>query len=142
MTAKRIEVLVTDLDMVGNERYDSPLRRITQIWSLDGEMIAEIDPYFPYELSRVTGRWKLKAEHNDRVIAQAKEPNALSHPPLDLLACYYLWHRNRIWDKGDTVRTFAEAHGVSPKDLRDEIQRQAGEDADQIRDKQRRHDPV
>jgi len=50
-------------------------------------------------------------------------------PSLDLLACYFLWHRRKIWDKGDTIRTFAEAHGVSPKDLNDEIERQAGDAA-------------
>lgn len=42
--AKLIKVLVTTLTLKGNGKKDDPYRRITQYWSLEGELLAEVDP--------------------------------------------------------------------------------------------------
>jgi hypothetical protein len=45
VSAKLIQVIVTDIECRG--RGDSPadpMRRITQYWSTDGELLAEVDP--------------------------------------------------------------------------------------------------
>ena len=41
--ARLIEVIVTNLELRGNGK-DDPYRRITQYWSLDGKLLAEVDP--------------------------------------------------------------------------------------------------
>jgi len=43
MGAKLTQVIETDLTRYGNGK-DSPIRLIKQIWSTEGELIAEIDP--------------------------------------------------------------------------------------------------
>lgn len=40
-----IEILVTQLTVRGDGTEDNPNRRITQFWTLDGEMICEFDNY-------------------------------------------------------------------------------------------------
>ena len=42
--AKVIRVIVTDLDIWGEGTEESPMRRILQYWTLDGMLLAEIDP--------------------------------------------------------------------------------------------------
>ena len=42
-TAKLQEVIVTDIKRRGNGK-DDPIRIITQYWSKDGELLAEVDP--------------------------------------------------------------------------------------------------
>lgn len=42
-TAKVIQVIVTTLKLKGDGKLD-PYRIITQYWSLDGELLAEVDP--------------------------------------------------------------------------------------------------
>jgi hypothetical protein len=41
--AKVIEVIQTTLEVRGNGK-DTPLRVITQYWSLQGDLLAEVDP--------------------------------------------------------------------------------------------------
>lgn len=43
--AKLIQVIVTELELRGKGTEGSPLRRITQYWSTDGELLAEKDPF-------------------------------------------------------------------------------------------------
>jgi hypothetical protein len=42
--AKVIQVIRTELTVRGDGTDDSPVRRIVQFWSLDGELLAEVDP--------------------------------------------------------------------------------------------------
>lgn len=44
MSAKVIRVIETKMGKRGNGR-DDPLRTLTQYWSEEGEMLAEVDPY-------------------------------------------------------------------------------------------------
>ncbi len=43
MSAKVILVIETSLELRGNG-VDDPYRRVTQYWSLDGKLLAEVDP--------------------------------------------------------------------------------------------------
>ena len=43
-TAKVIQVIVTDILRRGTGTAADPIRIITQYWSLDGELLAEVDP--------------------------------------------------------------------------------------------------
>jgi hypothetical protein len=43
--ARVAQVILTDLVERGGAVEGDPLRRVTQIWSLDGTLLAEIDPY-------------------------------------------------------------------------------------------------
>lgn len=43
-TAKVIQVIQTSLSSRGDGTRDNHMRRITQYWSLDGELLAEVDP--------------------------------------------------------------------------------------------------
>jgi len=49
MTVKLIQVIVTDLELKGASLMEQDrgdvARRITQYWSLEGELLAEVDPY-------------------------------------------------------------------------------------------------
>lgn len=45
MNAKVIKVIRTDLDVRGKGTPESPIRRIVQFWTLDGELLAEVDPF-------------------------------------------------------------------------------------------------
>lgn len=47
MSAKVIPVIVTDLATRGAGVEGDPVRRIRQIWSLDGQLLAEVDPCAP-----------------------------------------------------------------------------------------------
>jgi hypothetical protein len=42
-----IRVVRTELDLRGDGTRDSPSRRVTQYWSLDGMLLAEVDPCTP-----------------------------------------------------------------------------------------------
>ena len=44
MNAKLQQVIITDLDMVGNGK-DDPYRRLLQCWSLDGRLLFQKDPW-------------------------------------------------------------------------------------------------
>lgn len=44
MTARLIQVIQTDLLVRGKGTEDDPMRRITQYYSIDGELLAENDP--------------------------------------------------------------------------------------------------
>jgi hypothetical protein len=39
-----IQVVRTELELRGDGTRDSPMRRLTQFWSLDGVLLAEVDP--------------------------------------------------------------------------------------------------
>ena len=43
-TARIVRVIETTLEVRGTGDEGSPLRRITQYWSLDGQLLAEADP--------------------------------------------------------------------------------------------------
>lgn len=43
MSARVIQVIETTLKIKGNGK-DTPIRQITQYWSLDGNLLAEVDP--------------------------------------------------------------------------------------------------
>lgn len=43
MEAKVIQVIETNLYRRGNGK-DTPIRQIVQYWSLDGKLLAEVDP--------------------------------------------------------------------------------------------------
>lgn len=43
-SARVMQVIVTDLTERGAGTEADPVRRITQIWGLDGTLVAEIDP--------------------------------------------------------------------------------------------------
>ncbi len=45
MNARLIQVIVTDLDLRGMGTPEDPIRRVTQYWSTDGELLAENDEY-------------------------------------------------------------------------------------------------
>lgn len=52
--AKVIQVIVTTLTRRGTGKdADSPIRIVTQYWSLDGELLAEVDPCPPTPLREV-----------------------------------------------------------------------------------------
>jgi hypothetical protein len=42
--ARVIAVIVTTLTRRGTGKDESPIRIVTQYWSLDGEFLAEVDP--------------------------------------------------------------------------------------------------
>jgi len=42
--AKVIQVIETTLDIRGHGTEKDPYRRITQYWTLDGTLLAEVDP--------------------------------------------------------------------------------------------------
>lgn len=44
MDASLQELIVTDLELRGSGTRYSPIRRITQIWDREGDLIAEFDP--------------------------------------------------------------------------------------------------
>lgn len=45
MNAKVVRVIVTELELRGDGKSDrSPMRRVMQFWSLDGNLLAEVDP--------------------------------------------------------------------------------------------------
>ena len=39
------ELIVTNLTLRGKGEEGSPLRRIRQVWTREGELVAEYDPY-------------------------------------------------------------------------------------------------
>lgn len=41
---EKIEVIRTTLKVKGNGK-DDPFRHVTQFWSLEGELLAEVDPH-------------------------------------------------------------------------------------------------
>lgn len=43
--ARMISVIETDLVLRGAGTQESPLRKVKQFWSLDGELLAEVDPF-------------------------------------------------------------------------------------------------
>lgn len=46
MSARVMMVIVTDLERRGSGKsLDDPVRRITQYWTLDGQLLAEVDPF-------------------------------------------------------------------------------------------------
>jgi hypothetical protein len=55
------EVIITELDLIGDGTPGSPYRRMLQVWSKDGHLIAERDPWCPYAFDRCTQRWKERA---------------------------------------------------------------------------------
>jgi hypothetical protein len=42
--ARVIKVIETGLDLRGEGTSASPVRRVTQYWTLEGELLAEVDP--------------------------------------------------------------------------------------------------
>lgn len=42
--AKVIQVIETTLELRGKGTSDAPYRRVTQYWTLDGKLLAEVDP--------------------------------------------------------------------------------------------------
>jgi len=42
------KVIITELDIRGAGTPEDPVRRIKQIWDMDGNLITEIDPYNKY----------------------------------------------------------------------------------------------
>lgn len=53
-TCKLIQVIETTLTRRGNGREDDPFRVITEYWSTDGKLLAQVDPYVP---GRTGHRW-------------------------------------------------------------------------------------
>ena len=51
------EVIITELDLIGDGTPGNPYRRRLQVWSKDGRLIAERDPWMPYEFDRTRQRW-------------------------------------------------------------------------------------
>jgi hypothetical protein len=49
--ARVIQVIETGLDLRGKGVEGDPVRRITQYWTLDGELLAEVDPIDKLEQS-------------------------------------------------------------------------------------------
>lgn len=47
ITAKTITVIETNLTTRGKGTQSSPLRRITEYWSAEGQLLAEHDPHTP-----------------------------------------------------------------------------------------------
>jgi hypothetical protein len=45
--ARVVQVILTDLTQRGTGAEDDPIRRVQQIWGLDGTLLAEIDPVRP-----------------------------------------------------------------------------------------------
>ena len=45
MGVELITLVKTNLETRGNGTEENPSRRITQYWTLDGELLFEIDPY-------------------------------------------------------------------------------------------------
>lgn len=45
--ARVIQVIETTLDMRGKGVNGDPVRRVTQYWTLDGKLLAEVDPWTP-----------------------------------------------------------------------------------------------
>ena len=43
--ARVIQVIETSLDLRGKGVDGDPIRRITQYWTLDGKLLAEVDPW-------------------------------------------------------------------------------------------------
>lgn len=44
--ARVVQLIVTELDLRGNGRVDDePYRRIRQFWTMDGGLVAEVDPW-------------------------------------------------------------------------------------------------
>ena len=53
MNAYVTQVIITRLDRRGmGKTEDDPIRRLTQIWSLAGELLAEIDPVLQDSVGR------------------------------------------------------------------------------------------
>ncbi len=44
MAAEVMQIIRTDLEMRGKGIEGDPMRRIVQFWSLDGQLLAEVDP--------------------------------------------------------------------------------------------------
>jgi len=42
-----IRVICTNIETRGKGVDDDPVRRITQYWTMDGYLLAEVDPYKP-----------------------------------------------------------------------------------------------
>jgi hypothetical protein len=42
--AEVLQVIRTTLELRGSGTKESPMRRITQYWTLNGELLAEVDP--------------------------------------------------------------------------------------------------
>jgi hypothetical protein len=45
VSARIIRVIVTELEVRGRGTKDDPRRRVRQYWSLDGKLLAEVDPW-------------------------------------------------------------------------------------------------
>ena len=41
------EVIITENELRGDGTENNPYRRVLQVWTKDGELIAENDPYTP-----------------------------------------------------------------------------------------------
>lgn len=55
MEAKLIQVIQTELRVVGSGTDRSPKRTLTQYWLPDGTLLAEVDPWAIEALKRLTG---------------------------------------------------------------------------------------
>lgn len=44
MRARVIQVIETDLELRGDGTHNAPFRRVRQYWTLDGTLLAEVDP--------------------------------------------------------------------------------------------------
>lgn len=64
MVAKLIQVIQTELRTRGTGKDESsPIRGITEYWSLDGKLLAEVDPCPPNERDRaanIVNKWRTK----------------------------------------------------------------------------------
>ena len=45
--AELIQVIRTSLTTRGKGVDGDPIRRVTQFWTTDGELLAEVDPWYP-----------------------------------------------------------------------------------------------
>lgn len=52
MSARTMQVIVTNLERRGKGVSGDPIRRLTQYWSVEGELLAEVDPCQPYLISK------------------------------------------------------------------------------------------
>ena len=49
--AELIQVIRTSLTTRGKGVDGDPIRRVTQFWTTDGELLAEVDPWYPNNMT-------------------------------------------------------------------------------------------
>jgi hypothetical protein len=67
MGAKVIQVIETDLERRGSGKDETcPIRIIRQYWSLDGELLAEVDPVVQPTAANVRGAQMLRDLYGEK----------------------------------------------------------------------------